>query len=169
MDPTIIIITAATLYIIYRFAIKSGANQKHSNKKKSFTPTIKVDLSKAYFAWPETGFFDFDIVGESNYQTHLMNLQSKYEGESIDAYLIPEDNNPFDTKAVRVDIDGQTVGYFDKESARDFRDKLKDKNLTNQITKCKAIITGGNQAGGKKSLHCGVRLDLELFEEEEEE
>lgn len=168
MDPTIILITAAILYVIYRFSSKSTSNKSRSNKKKSFVSAINADASKDYFTWPDSGNFDFDIVGESNYQAILKQLQNRHKDNPIVAYLIPENDNPFDKKAVRVDIEGCTVGYLERETARDFREKLLEKNLSNQVTKCQAVITGGHQVNGKK-MHCGVRLDLELFDDEDDE
>ena len=73
--------------------------------------------------------------------------------------LVLEDNNRYDKKAVRVDIEGETVGYLSKENARKFRRKFSFKG---KVFECDAIIIGGWDRGGGDTGHYGVRLDLEI-------
>lgn len=67
------------------------------------------------------GDFDQPVVGESHYQPALRKLKASKTEPFFSAQLIPEDANPYDRNAVRVDIDGQTVGYLPKEDAREWR------------------------------------------------
>lgn len=53
------------------------------------------------------------------------------------AYLIPEDDNPHDPKAVRVEVDGHKVGYLSRTNARRFRKRCKGP------MDCPATIVGG--------------------------
>lgn len=101
-----------------------------------------------------TGAFDFAIVGESNYQPALR--ESAGEGEvrhECEALIYMEDDNPYDAKAVRVDIDGETVGYFSRDDARAYRKQMAA--VGRIVGKCGAVIVGG---GKGRSL--GVWLDL---------
>ena len=37
--------------------------------------------------------------------------------------MVPESDNPHDSEAVRIEIQDQTVGYLDRETARSFWDR----------------------------------------------
>lgn len=67
------------------------------------------------------GDFDREVVGESHYQPALRKLKASQSKPFFRAKLVPEDSNPYDNQAVRVDIDGQTVGYLPREDAREWR------------------------------------------------
>ena len=99
------------------------------------------------------GAYEFDIVGESNYQSELEAICGGRKEESAeeyrDAVLVLEDDNPFDNKAVRVDIDGVTVGYLSRKDARSYRKQLSEKGAANYICSCNALIVGGGFARNK--------------------
>lgn len=97
-----------------------------------------------------SGDYSTEIVGESNYQPALRKIAGKGEvrHECI-ARIYLEDDNPHDDKAVRIDIDGQTVGYLPRAAARAYRKKGADRAT------CGALIVGG---GRGRSL--GVWLDM---------
>lgn len=128
--------------------------------------------SSTVYEWPEIGDYEFEIVGESYYQPAISKIYqswiSIYQAgdivQPLDAYLIPDNNNQYDNKAVRVDINNQTVGHLNRGDARSFRRRLGGKKMTGQITKCKAIITGGHTLKDGKTAHYGVMLDLKPFE-----
>ena len=61
-------------------------------------------------------------VGESQYQPALR--QVARNGRECWACLVPEPDNPFDSNAVMVQIDGQTVGYLDRSAARKYQRRL---------------------------------------------
>lgn len=69
--------------------------------------------------------FDLEVVGEASYQSNLEVIcgPKKPEGENklVEALLILETNNPHDRNAVRVDIQGKTVGYLPRGEAKDLR------------------------------------------------
>lgn len=77
-----------------------------------------------------------------------------------DAQLIYEDENPYDSKAIRVDILGETVGYLSRENAREYRKELNDAGFYGRKAVCKAkIVVDWDRGGGDKS-NFGVYLDL---------
>lgn len=120
------------------------------------------DESIAHLAGP--GTFSFDIVGESNYQAALESICGghSFEGQekSVKAFLFHEDNNPYDAKAIRVDIERKTVGYLSRENAREYRRKLQEAGYPPITAACSAKIVGGWDRGSGDKGHFGVKLDL---------
>ncbi len=132
----------------------------------SESPPQRGPVPKGIYEWPDDGH-ECDIVGESYYQDSIKSLAGP-NGEYVrnkkyQAFLMLEDDNPHDSQAVRVDIEGMTVGYLGRDDARSFRCKLSAKKLDGQMTACKAWITGGRGPnGGKRSY--GICLGIEGFE-----
>lgn len=111
--------------------------------------------------------FTLDVVGESNYQVDLSRIcgGKTWDGHRLKtrAALIPEDENPHDPLAIRVDIAQRTVGYLSRADARRFRKFLAGKGFPEGLPSiCDAIIVGGWDRGPKGSGHFGVKLDLPL-------
>ena len=75
-----------------------------------------------------SGAFALAIVGESHYQEALEAIcgprSDEGEDRRLEARLVLEDDNPHDSMAVRVDIQGLTVGYLSREHARQYRNQL---------------------------------------------
>lgn len=117
--------------------------------------------------WPGKGEFLFDVVGESNYQAAIKELAGDHGDRepkaTFIASLIPDDDNPHDDKAIRVEINRKHVGYMSREDARSFRRRLGTKKLTNQTTTCHAKITGGWVGKDGKRVPYGIRLDIKPF------
>lgn len=110
---------------------------------------------------PGSGDFSFPIVGESYHQAALEAICGlrKKEGERkiVEAVLVLENNNPHDKLAVRVEINGQTVGHLSRSDARHYRAQYSHLAWAS----CRAIIKGGWQRGPDRG-HYGVNLDLSL-------
>lgn len=142
-------------------------NTKSSKTKSSNTSTNENPQSNSVFVWPELNEFQFDIVGESDYQSSISELikphKNKTKIPALDAYIIPEDTNPDDDKAIRIDIGKYTVGYLSKKDARSFRRRLAAKKLRNQVTKCKAIINGASRSKNSKTAAYSVALNIKPF------
>jgi|SRR6185312_16324868 len=111
-----------------------------------------------------TGKYEFDIVGELQYQSALESICGGRTEEGAqkhaEAHLYLEDANPYDNKAVRVDIDGMTVGYLSRENARSYREQLTQLGLPNLIGVCNALIVGGWRRSSSDEGYFGVKLDL---------
>lgn len=120
------------------------------------------DKPIAHLPGPET--FSIDIVGESNYQSALESICGRRTDESqekiVEAVLVHEDDNPYDDKAIRVDIQGKTVGYLSRENARQYRKQSKEAGYSAITARCSAKIVGGWDRGGEDKGHFGVKLDL---------
>ncbi len=113
---------------------------------------------------PGPGTYRVDIIGESRYQDALREIAGGNTVDGVEkfvkAVLVLEDGNQFDPMAVRVDIDGKTVGYLSRENARQYRaqlTKVGDPRLTGL---CGAVIRGGRDQGRQGAGHLGVKLDL---------
>lgn len=110
------------------------------------------------------GTYEFDIVGESHYQDVLEAICGGRTEDSaehlVEAVLHLEDSNPHDNLAVRVDIDGRTVGYLSRKDARSYRKQLKQLGHERLLCKCDAKVVGGWQRSRTDQGHFGVKLDL---------
>jgi len=107
--------------------------------------------------------YDFEIVGESNYQDELEKIVGARTEEGCEHYcqalLVPEPANRYDPNAVYVSIDGLKVGYLSREDAPLYRQQLAQQGVRGPAL-CDAMIVGGwkrrNSIGS-----FGVKLDLE--------
>jgi hypothetical protein len=110
------------------------------------------------------GTYSFEIVGESHYQAALEKICGGKSEEGhrkiVQATLIHDDNNPYDNKAIRVEIDGMTVGHFSRQNAREYRERLKEAGHPGITATCSAMIVGGWDRGGNDKGHFGVKLDI---------
>lgn len=152
----------AFILVIGYFAINIVAGAQEELKQKT------TSSGDAAMHWPSLGNFEFEVVGESNYQNAIRSIAGDHGDNSpvgqYVAKLIPENNNKYDNLAVRVDLNDSTVGYLSKEDARSFRRRLNAKKLGEKVTTCDAEITGGYlMQDGKKAAY-GVCLDLKPFE-----
>lgn len=111
-----------------------------------------------------TGAYNLEVVGEASYQSALVNICGGHSPDGhklqVRAILTHEDGNRHDDKAVRVDIEGQTVGYLNRENARQYRQKLTEAGFPGHPAACDAKIVGGRVRKGGEKTHFGVYLDL---------
>jgi hypothetical protein len=105
-----------------------------------------------------------DIIGESHYQDALEEIcggRTQYDVyEGVIATLIPEDDNPIDENAVRVEVQGRTVGYLKKPESKNYREKLREAGFLGILTTCKALILGGGEPRDDYNGYYGVTLWL---------
>ena len=108
--------------------------------------------------------FETEVVGESNYQPALEVICGGRKARSAEFYceaaLVLENSNPHDNKAVRIDINGKTVGYLSRRLAREYRQRLVEAGHPNLSGICKAVIRGGRDKGNGELTYFGVWLDL---------
>lgn len=153
------LLSIIALVVLYMITSKKGGipKLKGSSKKKISAST----------EWPASGDYDFEVVGESNYQKTLRRIAGDHGSKSArvecKAEIIPENNNPYDSKAVAVKIENQLVGYLARDEARMFRRRLGQKGLSGKTTTCAAIVVGGGTRNNGEILFYGVKLDLKPF------
>jgi len=114
------------------------------------------------------GTYSIEVVGESHYQEALENICDGRTEDSAEKYcqaaLVLEDWNTHDDKAVRVDIERQTVGYLTREVAREYRKRLREAGHPDLVGVCGAVIRGGWDRGGEDRGHFGFGLIYQLLE-----
>lgn len=115
------------------------------------------------------GQYDCDVVGESNYQDALESIAGpRAKGPvklDVEARLLLDDKNPHDNQAVRVEIEGKTVGFLKREVARVYRSELRANKHPRATGVCKARIIGGGVKRGEL-YHFGVVLDIPVVIED---
>lgn len=94
-------------------------------------------------------FFDALAVENSDYNLSKKEIKEDFsDGDKIFEYdfsfskveLIPEDTNPYDKNAVRIEADGHVVGYIGKNDTLKVRDLLNNPELF----KIELNLAGGN-------------------------
>ncbi|MEX4009375.1 HIRAN domain-containing protein [Neoaquamicrobium sediminum] len=113
-----------------------------------------------------SGQYDQDIVGEANYQDALNRTcggktEDGHEHE-CSAQLFEEPTNKYDSNAVKVTINGRTVGYLSRADAVDYKRALASAGLAGRAVDVDAIVVGGWDRGNRGSGHYGVKLDMEM-------
>ncbi len=126
----------------------------------------KVSKNTSVPTIPGSGTYSIAIVGESRYQAALASIcngrsEEGYE-KIVQAVLIYEDDNPYDDKAIRVEIQGQTVGYLSRENARLYRKRREAAGQKGITITCSAKIVGGWYRSPTDIGHFGVKLDLPI-------
>lgn len=123
-------------------------------KKSSPTPTVNLS---------GPGHYDCDIVGESYYQPALKEIcggkSEKGHQLEVEAVLVHDNTNPYDNKAIRVDIRGRTVGHLSRALARSYRKRLEEIGYAEATASVAAIVVGGWKRGADEG-YFGVKLDL---------
>jgi len=112
------------------------------------------------------GAFALPFVGESHYQEAIEAIcgPRSEEGEDrhVEARLVLENDNPYDSMAVRVEIQGRTVGHLSREHARQYRKQLETAAYGSTDAYCEARIRGGWDRGDGRQGYYGVYLDLRM-------
>ena len=112
------------------------------------------------------GRFQCEVVGESHYQMAIKSVAGGYteEGHRLrtTAILSFEDDNPHDSNAVCVRIEGKRVGYLARKTASSFRRGLQAAAPGFVEFECDALIVGGWDRGDGDRGYFGVRLDLPM-------
>ena len=108
------------------------------------------------------GAYEFAVLGVSRYRAALEKLCDAGQGDprTVDALLIPEDNNARDRNAVRVEVQGRTVGYLPPELAEAYRKRLAESGYPGARGICKARLAGRMHSSMGRIMDYSVRLDL---------
>jgi hypothetical protein len=163
------VVLLVLLIVGLRYAVRVQRKKDDGRPLQEAAPLVRrasTTPSRSGFTWPGPGHFDVEVVGESHYQWAIAAAAEAEEREgALVADLVPEDGNPHDPKAVRVDVLGRPVGYLPREDARTFRRRLASRRLSGQVTQCAATVTGGGETRGGGRLSFGVQLDMKSFDD----
>ncbi len=113
------------------------------------------------------GGVDLEVVGESHYQEDLWQLAGGRRNPDermrvpVYAVLAPETDNPYDSNAVSVWVDGLKVGYLSRDDARQYRPGLLalQREHGMPIALPGVIVGGGMRADGPGRLGVFLRHD----------
>lgn len=121
-----------------RFATRSGG------------PTLRLHGGEKY---------EYAIVGVARFRPALEEIcdDTRRDSSTVEAVLVPDDGGR-DRKAVRVDVQGHTVGYLPAGLAEAYRKRLVESGYPNARSICKAKIIV--RAQGVSGSEYAVRLDL---------
>lgn len=118
------------------------------------------------------GSYEFDIVGESNYQDNLTRIAGgkTEDGHELEcrAVLVLEPTNPHDANAIRVEINGLVVGYIPRGYAPGMSDVIR-RHAPAGRSSVNALIVGGWQRSGGREGSFGVKLDIDVGADDEDE
>ncbi|HJQ12594.1 MAG TPA: HIRAN domain-containing protein [Gemmatimonadaceae bacterium] len=109
------------------------------------------------------GDYPLACVGESHYQNALEQIcgASSARENPVLAHLCLEDTNPYDPEAVRVDVNGSTVGYLSRQDARAYRELMAAAGYADTL-ECRAVIRG-RRAQDPSDHGYGIWLDVPLY------
>lgn len=104
-----------------------------------------------------------DIVGEQSYQANLRKIagpkQEKSKYVEVMARVVSEPFNAYDKNAVKIEINGLTVGYLSRNDAKLLAGKVTNKTVP-------ALINGGwldNDSEGSYGVKLGIQSLNELI------
>jgi hypothetical protein len=165
MEYLIIILVMILIWLFFKSQIaKTSVSGVINQSNQPSVTHEKTEPNNLRPFLPGPGTFSIHIVGESHHQLALNQICGGkiYDGHNniLTAELIHEDDNPFDDKAIRIDIDGMTVGHFSRKIAREYRTRIAEAGYPGVTAFCKAKIVGGWKRGKNDEGHYGVRLDL---------
>ncbi|MXS81972.1 hypothetical protein [Nitrosomonas oligotropha] len=189
--PGISILSILVLSLFFGLIVGAGSDKSHIlpvalisavilyfNRDKIAASDVKKNApshakpAQSHYAWPEPGQFacavsaePYQKVIEQLVQENSIRFETATASQSHDfkVELIPDASNPFDTDVVRVEIHNHTIGHFSRQQAHSFRHKLREKELEDQITTCRSVLTKHGETDDKKPGY-GVRLDIEALE-----
>jgi hypothetical protein len=102
-----------------------------------------------------SGNFSVGLAGESHYFEAISSAANRQSGEHVTiAEIIREPDNKFDANAVRVEINGRTVGYIPREEAPAFHPLLDfGKSVNKRIfASCRVWVSDDDESYGSVSL-----------------
>ena len=133
-----------------------------ASKPKSLPSSTPIG---EFFHWPDDQG-TVPVYGTRHYQSALKELAGEHGNKRADvqvtAHLIPDPKNEHDDKAIRVDVNGKTVGHLSRDDARSFRRRLGAKKIGPVTTTCTARVWGGFDRNNEPRDY-GVDLFIKSF------
>lgn len=106
-----------------------------------------MDALKNYGHFESTMCFKIEAVGTSHYRSRISKLAQNPVGKRalsfFIAYLVLDDKNRYDSNAVKVVIQGETVAHLSREYAKLYRSYIKDLPKYVEHISVVAAITNG--------------------------
>lgn len=148
----------------FRNRLKAWADEVEQKNKAAAQQAAAHRAATPYF-WPvDEG--NTHVAGTGHYQGALKTIAADHGNTRAEVYcialLIPDPDNPHDDQAVRVEIDGATVGHLPRDHAASFRKRLARKKMEPVTTQCAARVWGGFDRN-KEPIDYGVDLFIKPF------
>lgn len=109
-------------------AAEKAREPKPVRPPQSAPITKSITQSQSGAIVPGDGSYQFQVVGESHYQTDLEHIVGGRTQNSASyrcvGILTPEPDNPYDPQAVYVSVDGRKVGYLSRDWRQNSRPPL---------------------------------------------
>lgn len=144
---------------------------KRISDKSRLKPHELIETeSREHFRIQGSGAYWYEVVGESNYVDAIASLFSRPSGDQetfVDALLLPEPTNKYDSNAIRVVIKGRTVGYVPRDRTAELHPLIKALEARNQVLAAGARAYLGkddftDEFFGSVSLDLPYELELAL-------
>ena len=168
MDTFLIWIAFVSIALIVYLYWHKEKDRKGNKSVSPEVPPNKLPPGYDSVTIKGNGKYQLEVFGESHYQDPLEEICGPRTDEGVEkdaiATMIWEDDNPKDSLAVRIDIDGKTVGYLSRPFARLIRQTLAEAGYAGVPAHCNAIIRGGWDRGRRGKGQYGVRLDFPLYD-----
>ncbi len=162
LNIVIIILALVTLYFLLKGGPKAAPAPAGKPAGGSYTP---LPQGEPVHHWTDGGRFPLEVLGESRYSDTIRKLAGQHGDAPADtrhkALLLPDDNNPYEDKAVAVFLSNEMVGYLAPKDAQAFRTMLARQEIGGQLTSTDAVIRGGHVYEGKR-LSYAVLLDINV-------
>lgn len=125
---------------------------KDSAKEKVTGQSATAKATPSVLTIPRTAgedFFPRQVAGESNYTQAIRNVIGKQGGEkNMWVTLEREPSNKYDRNAIRVHIQGATVGYVPREETQELQGLLQAAERQNVVVMAWARVWYSGDAGG---------------------
>lgn len=112
----------------------------------------------------------YEIVGESQRQSTIQEIVGETYDDGVYWHVVAQlcfvEDNPHDTNAVGVFIEGRHVGYIPAADASRVRSEISAANPDERPVICKSMIRGGFKKGNKRADY-GVTIGLNFPIEEQ--
>ena len=162
LNIAIIVLALVTLYFLLKGGPKAAPAPAGKPAGGSYTPLPQGEPVRH---WTDGGRFQLEVLGESRYSDTIRELAGPHGDTPANthhkALLLPDDNNPYEDKAVAVFLSNRMVGYLAPQDAQAFRTMLARQEIPGQLTSADAVIRGGHRYEGKR-LSYAVLLDINL-------
>ncbi|MHC5193193.1 DNA translocase FtsK [Pseudomonas frederiksbergensis] len=117
-------------YLLHRKVKLTSLDIKAEQKtlrRRSLPRPAKIDLPPLTGKIRGTKDLGFNIVGESHYQAALRKIRNSTcmaQDNNFEAFIVTEPDNPHDSNACAIYIDGYKVGYLPRDAAANYVDQI---------------------------------------------
>jgi hypothetical protein len=148
--------------------VLSKRNRSIRHARPALRGEVIKPIPTPLFTWPTRDQYDFELVGGEYYQAELQHIVDNHRGEQLDglpltAMLIPEEENRSDNTAVRVDVEGLTVGYLSLVDSKGYHRRMAELKQKVKPTACAALLVVSPTQKDATDTQHRVMLDLKPF------